>query len=321
MRMREPWCGLVTGLPVFRDEAEYRRTGGDGARVVVAHGGGPVRIATWVPASIWFVAHGRASISTGELTVVLEPGRAWVAEHGARLTLAADTSQTALCALLVPEAVVAACAAQVFGRGPRGPLVVPELVHDAPTLTGPLLRHARLEPVADGQRDGAAIVASLDAIVRALLQRQAAWAPELARCPGRTERHRRQLFVRLMRTRLALEADGGIGCPLVRLARLANLSPTHYLRVYRRVFGMTPHEHATHMRLSEAHRRLVSTDEPVADIGYALGFSNRCAFARAFRAYHGAAPSTLRRRARGEARPFAPSRAPYEAHAPAPLAP
>src|SRR5688500_10424066 len=128
MRMREPWCGLVTGLPVFRDEAEYRRSGGNGARVVVAHGGGPIRVSTWAPASIWFVAHGRASIGTGELAVVLEPGRAYVAEHGARLTLAADTAQTAICALLVPESVVAACATQAFGHAARGPLVVPELV-------------------------------------------------------------------------------------------------------------------------------------------------------------------------------------------------
>src|SRR5688572_2003006 len=144
MRMREPWCGLVTGLPVFRDEAEYRRCGGEGARVVVAHGGGPIRVSTWVPASIWFVAHARASLCSGELNVVLEPGHAYVAEHGARLTLAADTAQTAICALLVPEAVAAACARQAFGQAARGPLVVPELVHDAPTLTGPLLRHARL---------------------------------------------------------------------------------------------------------------------------------------------------------------------------------
>jgi len=301
MRMREPWTG-VADLPLYRDEAEFRARDGERARVHVGRGAwrgsdaGRQTVSTWVPASLWFVAHGSAVVTSGELAFELVPGVAYAAEHGARLAIVADFARSAVCALTLPESVLARCAVLELGHAVRGPLLLPELVRDAPTLLGPLLRHARIATL-PGDDAGAV---PLDAIARALVHRQSVWLPELARCPGRTERHRRQLFVRLMRTRLALESGRGVGWPLARLAELANLSPTHYLRVYRRVFGHTPHEHATHMRLTEAHRRIVSSDEPVAEIGYALGFSNRCAFARAFRAYHGAAPSALRRRAHAD---------------------
>lgn len=297
MRMREPCTGLA-GMPAFRDEADFGLRGGTRARVVVARGAGPSHLCTWAPASVWFVAHGRALLASGELAVELEPGIAFVAEHGARISVMADFGASAVCALLLPEPVVARCGLVELGRVVRGPLVLPELVREAPTLLGPLLRHARVALAPE--LDHGAPPVPLESLVRALVQRQSTWDGALARCPGRTERHRRHLFVRLARTRLALAHGGGVGFPLARLARIANLSPTHYLRVYRRVFGHTPHEHATHMRLSEAHRRLVATDQPVAEIGYALGFSNRCAFTRAFRAYHGAAPSVLRMRARAQ---------------------
>lgn len=116
---------------------------------------------------------------------------------------------------------------------------------------------------------------------------------QMARCPGRSERHRRQLFIRLLRARLAIELQRGVDCGLARLAGIANLSPTHFLRVYRRVFGQTPHEYLVHVRLAEAHRRLLGSDQSIGEISRALGF-NRCAFTRAFRAYHGTSPRALR---------------------------
>src|SRR5687768_5190969 len=198
MRMRDSWPGIA-GMPAFRDEAEFRAHGGAVPRVVVARGTGPATFSSWVPSSVWFVAHGHALVASGELAFELAPGVAYVAEHGARITVIADFAASAVCALLLPEPFVARCAALELQRTPRGPVVLPELVRDAPTLTGPLLRHARIALAPE--LDHGAPPVPLEALALALVQRQSVWANELARCPGRTEHHRRLLFVRLLRTR------------------------------------------------------------------------------------------------------------------------
>ena len=50
------------------------------------------------------------------------------------------------------------------------------------------------------------------------------------------------------------------------LARVAHLSPAHFSREFRRVFGETPHQYLLTRRLERAAAMLRSTDHSVADI-------------------------------------------------------
>src|SRR6058998_1260929 len=75
------------------------------------------------------------------------------------------------------------------------------------------------------------------------------------------------------------------------LARAAHLSPAHFSREFRRVFGETPHQYLLTRRLERAAALLRSTDHPVADICFEVGLSSVGSFTTSFRRVYGMTPS------------------------------
>lgn len=106
-----------------------------------------------------------------------------------------------------------------------------------------------------------------------------------------------ELFRRLNRARDRL-CDPGEDTPdLHALAQLAALSPYHFLRVFRRTFGETPHEYLTRVRIDRAKDAL-RRGRSVTDACFDLGFSSLGSFSTLFRREVGVAPSEYRRRVR-----------------------
>ena len=83
---------------------------------------------------------------------------------------------------------------------------------------------------------------------------------------------------------------------LTWLARDAAMSPYHFLRIFRQVAGLTPHQYVLRTRLHRAALRLRLTGESVSAIAFDAGFNDLSSFNRRFRAVMGAAPGTYRRR-------------------------
>lgn len=81
---------------------------------------------------------------------------------------------------------------------------------------------------------------------------------------------------------------------LLALAKRAGLSPYHFLRVFRKLTGVSPHQLLLRMRLNAAAHRLRHGSEPVTDIAYAVGFEDLSNFVRTFRAEFGTPPSRYR---------------------------
>jgi AraC-like DNA-binding protein len=79
-----------------------------------------------------------------------------------------------------------------------------------------------------------------------------------------------------------------------QLARDANLTPYHFLRTFRRVVGMTPHQYVIRTRLQRAAVRLCVSAEPVSRIAYACGFNDLSTFNHQFRRALGESPSAYR---------------------------
>lgn len=80
------------------------------------------------------------------------------------------------------------------------------------------------------------------------------------------------------------------------LARMASLSPAHFSRTFRRVFGETPHRYLQRRRVERAMFWLRSTDRPVTEICFAVGFSSLGTFSRTFSQIVGESPVAYRRR-------------------------
>jgi AraC-like DNA-binding protein len=81
---------------------------------------------------------------------------------------------------------------------------------------------------------------------------------------------------------------------LADLARRAGMSPYHFLRTFRRVTGVTPHQWLLRARLREAARRLTAGRDPVTAIALDVGFGDLSNFMRSFRAEFGISPRRYR---------------------------
>ena len=92
----------------------------------------------------------------------------------------------------------------------------------------------------------------------------------------------------------AIERQPGARWSLGDLAAGARLSPFHYLRTFRQLTGVTPHQFILRARLREAASRLVRERTRVIDIALGSGFGDISNFNRSFRAEFGAAPEAYR---------------------------
>jgi AraC family transcriptional regulator len=88
-------------------------------------------------------------------------------------------------------------------------------------------------------------------------------------------------------------ADGEL--PLAELAREVGLSAYHFLRVFRRVFGVTPHQYLVQTRVERAAARLLSSDVPVTALAFEVGFGDLSNFVNTFRRLVGTSPGEYRR--------------------------
>lgn len=78
------------------------------------------------------------------------------------------------------------------------------------------------------------------------------------------------------------------------LADLAMLSPYHFIRVFKKETGFTPHEYLVNIRISTAKYMLKNTRMAVKDICYNTGFLSESAFCASFKKKTGVTPAQYR---------------------------
>jgi AraC family transcriptional regulator len=93
-----------------------------------------------------------------------------------------------------------------------------------------------------------------------------------------------------------IEAGAHEPLALAELAREAGMSPYHFLRVFRQVAGMPPHQLVLRTRLNRAAVRLRTSDEPISAIAFDAGFGDLSTFNRRFRRLMGCSPGAYRTR-------------------------
>ncbi|HKF63117.1 MAG TPA: AraC family transcriptional regulator [Dongiaceae bacterium] len=103
---------------------------------------------------------------------------------------------------------------------------------------------------------------------------------------------------------LWIEAHAGDPIDLESAAAEAGLSPFHFLRLFARVLGVTPHQYLVRSRLRRAARLLAEVPRSVTDIAYDVGFGDLSNFVRSFHRAAGVSPSGFRRAAKGDRKIF-----------------
>ncbi|HSV78037.1 MAG TPA: AraC family transcriptional regulator [Ramlibacter sp.] len=110
---------------------------------------------------------------------------------------------------------------------------------------------------------------------------------------------------RAVEAALWLDAHAAEPVDLERAAREAGLSPFHFLRLFAKVVGVTPHQYLLRARLRHAARLLADDEErAITDVALDVGFADLSNFVRSFHRAAGVSPRGFRRAARGERKIF-----------------
>ncbi|MBD0272824.1 MAG: helix-turn-helix transcriptional regulator [Acetobacteraceae bacterium] len=162
-----------------------------------------------------------------------------------------------------------------------------------PPLPGLVVLGELAQAAAEGRSDVGLDEAGMLYAARAVaLAREA--TPAAAR--GASPRERR----RAVEAALWIEANAHEEIDLGAAAKRAGLSRFHFLRVFAKVLGVTPHQHLVRARLRRAARLLAREACTVTDAAFEAGFGDLSNFVRTFRRAAGVSPRAYRRMAKGD---------------------
>jgi AraC-like DNA-binding protein len=99
---------------------------------------------------------------------------------------------------------------------------------------------------------------------------------------------------RLLRARDAMDRAYAEPLDVATVAAVAHISPAHFSRSFRAVFGETPHRYLQRRRVERSMFLLRETDRSVTDICFDVGFTSLGTFSRTFKEIVGETPSGYR---------------------------
>jgi len=105
---------------------------------------------------------------------------------------------------------------------------------------------------------------------------------------------------RAVEAALWIDAQAHEPIDLDQAAQRAGISPFHFLRLFGRVLGVTPHQYLLRARLRRAARLLAESSRSITDVALDVGFNDLSNFVRSFHRAAGVSPRGFRRAASGD---------------------
>jgi AraC-like DNA-binding protein len=105
---------------------------------------------------------------------------------------------------------------------------------------------------------------------------------------------------RAVEAALWVDANSHEPIDLERVAAEAGLSAFHFLRLFAKVIGITPHQYLVRSRLRHAARLLADDTRLISDVAIDVGFGDLSNFVRTFHRAAGVSPRRFRQAARGD---------------------
>ncbi|HEY0375620.1 MAG TPA: AraC family transcriptional regulator [Pyrinomonadaceae bacterium] len=118
---------------------------------------------------------------------------------------------------------------------------------------------------------------------------------EIDSLPAMRTGTRKEIYRRIYRARDYIAASLGLPLTLNEMARVACLSPNHFMRTFKQVFRLTPHQYLTGLRLQTAKQLLRQTELSVTEVCFRVGFESLGHFSWLFRRRVGMPPQEYRK--------------------------
>ncbi|MGG4392838.1 helix-turn-helix transcriptional regulator [Paenibacillus thiaminolyticus] len=131
-------------------------------------------------------------------------------------------------------------------------------------------------------------------LAQSLLQVHLQVLRDKSKLPSRKSGTRSELYKRVHIGHDYMSAYYDRPITLTDIARAACLSPNHFLRSYKQLFGRSPHQYIMEKRLQAAKQLLLHTEKSVTEICLEVGFHSPGSFSSLFSRRFGVPPSRLR---------------------------
>jgi len=179
-------------------------------------------------------------------------------------------------------------------RGSAGPIALMDRAWDTEDAMLEISARRLVEASESGHRPNALLAEQVAYTLALHLSDRYAvpTSPQAERTPNLNE---------TMRERVAefVRADPGAPVTLAAMAQVAGMSPSCFIRTFKRSTGLTPHRFVVEQRVLAARHLLATSDLPIVEVALAVGFSSQSHFGVAFRAVTGESPARYRRLLRG----------------------
>lgn len=185
-----------------------------------------------------------------------------------------------------------------------------DLSHETPTTIPPehidffkrLYRHTDIESIRELTGKHAdeihgeigELAKPLELLTQTALDAHARASEDVSKIPQSRHEVKRETYNRLLSAKEEIDKHYGNELSIVHLAKIACLSQFHFLRLFKRVFNVTPHQYLIHKRLEEACRMLQETDLQVGEISQKVGFESHGSFTTLFKRVYGIPPAQYR---------------------------
>lgn len=114
---------------------------------------------------------------------------------------------------------------------------------------------------------------------------------------------RPELLSRLCHARDLLRDWDDEPLSVVAVARASGLTRFHFIRLFKAMFGETPHQYRSRSQIEKAKHLLILTDLSITDVCMTVGFSSLGSFSALFSRRVGVSPSEFQRQYRPASRP------------------
>src|SRR6266404_1996954 len=106
---------------------------------------------------------------------------------------------------------------------------------------------------------------------------------------------RQYLYRRVVRAKLYIDEAFASNIELTNIAGEACFSKFHFIRLFKTIYGKTPHQYLIHVRIESA-KLLLANGETVARVCYSVGFDSITSFTGLFKRRTGLTPAAYQLR-------------------------
>jgi AraC-like DNA-binding protein len=99
------------------------------------------------------------------------------------------------------------------------------------------------------------------------------------------------LYRRIVQAKLFIDNHYADNIDLANISDEAYFSKFHFIRLFKKIYGKTPHQYLTAVRIEKA-MELLKADISVSDVCYAVGFESLSSFSGLFKRIASITPST-----------------------------